>query len=91
MDTNSKLALALIVIAGLWGLAVWQRDLIARLYEFLGEAKIELKKVTWPRRREVVATTSVVLVTVFVFGVFLSTVDLIFTWSRTELFKALGL
>ena len=91
MDTSSKLAIVVIVIAGLWALAVRQRAGLARLHDFLGEVKVELKKVTWPRRAEVWVTTSVVIVTVFVFGIFLSTIDLIFTWMRNELFKALGL
>ena len=37
---------------------------------------MELKKVTWPSRKETIASTSVVLVTVFLVAFFLGIVDL---------------
>lgn len=44
---------------------------------FLGEVRSELKKVTFPGREEVVATTTVVIVTSFVFAIFLFIADLL--------------
>ena len=44
--------------------------------DFLQESKIELKKVTWPTRKETMATTSVVLVVVLFIAAFLGIVDL---------------
>ena len=44
--------------------------------EFLREVRVEMKQVTWPSRDDVVATTGVVIATVFFFGVFLWIVDL---------------
>lgn len=44
--------------------------------DFLQESKVELKKVTWPTRKETIATTSVVLVVVFFIAIFLGIVDL---------------
>lgn len=43
--------------------------------QFLREAKGELKRVKWPTRKELVATTSVVIVLTFVVGFFLGIVD----------------
>ena len=43
--------------------------------QFLREVKTELKKVTWPSRRDTVAATAVVLVAVFIIAVFLGIVD----------------
>ena len=43
---------------------------------FLGEVKGELKRTTWPSRKEVWGTTTVVIATVFVFAVFLFVVDM---------------
>ena len=43
--------------------------------QFLREVKQELKKVTWPSRRDTLAGTAVVLVAVLVIAVFLSIVD----------------
>ena len=44
---------------------------------FIGEVVMELKKTTWPGRREVYGTTLVVIVMVIVCSVFLWGVDLI--------------
>lgn len=43
---------------------------------FLAEAKIELKKVTWPTRKELLTTTAVVLILVLLVAFFLGVVDL---------------
>jgi preprotein translocase subunit SecE len=42
---------------------------------FLSEVRNELKRVTWPSRREVYATTIVVIVTSIFFGIYLFTID----------------
>jgi preprotein translocase subunit SecE len=44
--------------------------------QFLREVKTELKKVTWPSRRDALAGTAVVLVAVFIIALFLGIVDL---------------
>jgi len=43
--------------------------------QFLREVKTELKKVTWPSRKDTVAGTGVVLVAVFIIALFLGIVD----------------
>jgi preprotein translocase subunit SecE len=43
--------------------------------QFLKEARVELKKVTWPSRRDAIAGTVVVLITVFICAFFLGIVD----------------
>ncbi len=47
------------------------------LITFYGDVKTELKKVTWPSKKEVYSTTMVVIVTVFFFGLYLFLVDLL--------------
>ena len=47
-----------------------------RWMKFLSEVKMELKRTTWPGRREVQNTTVVVVITVFIFAAFLGVVDL---------------
>ncbi|NWG01134.1 MAG: preprotein translocase subunit SecE [Thermoanaerobaculaceae bacterium] len=49
-----------------------------RLKTFLHEVVVETKKVTWPSRDEVVATTIVVIAASFIFGIFLYLCDLVF-------------
>ncbi|MBU1343372.1 MAG: preprotein translocase subunit SecE [Proteobacteria bacterium] len=44
--------------------------------EFLREVKVELKKVTWPTRKQTTGTTIVVIVFVFVVAAFLGLFDL---------------
>jgi preprotein translocase subunit SecE len=43
---------------------------------FLAEVRVELSRVTWPTRREVWATTVVVILTSMLFGVYLWVIDL---------------
>ena len=43
---------------------------------FLSEVRNEMRRVTWPSRREVYATTLVVLLTAMFFGVYLWGLDL---------------
>jgi preprotein translocase subunit SecE len=43
--------------------------------QFLKEAKVELKKVTWPSKKDAIAGTVVVLITVFICAIFLGIVD----------------
>jgi preprotein translocase subunit SecE len=49
--------------------------MISRAIEFLSEVKAEVKKVTWPSRREAVGGTAVVLVVVLLIAVFLGLID----------------
>ena len=49
---------------------------IEKIRQFLREVKTELKKVSWPQRKETVASTSIVLVIVIIIGIFLGLVDL---------------
>jgi len=47
-----------------------------RFRQFLHEVRVEMKQVTWPTWADVRATTAVVIVTVFFFGLYLFVVDL---------------
>ncbi|MGQ9646159.1 MAG: preprotein translocase subunit SecE [Thermodesulfobacteriota bacterium] len=51
------------------------REKYDRAIQFLREVKTELKKVTWPTRKDTVAATAVVLVAVFIIALFLGVVD----------------
>ena len=55
---------------------------------FLTEVTMELKRTTWPTQREVQGTTLVVIVTVFVFAVFLFAVDYVLSQGVTRIFEA---
>ena len=47
----------------------------ARLAEFLREVRSEMRKVIWPSRVEVQSTTTVVIVTVFLFATYFWLLD----------------
>ena len=57
---------------------------------FLTDVRAEMRKVVAPTRKEVQSTTSVVLITVFVFGFFFFVVDLIFNRALQEILTRLG-
>jgi preprotein translocase subunit SecE len=49
-----------------------------RTKAFLGDVRAEMKRVSWPNFAQIRATTIVVLVTVFFFGVYFGILDWIF-------------
>ncbi|MBI5342577.1 MAG: preprotein translocase subunit SecE [Deltaproteobacteria bacterium] len=49
--------------------------LVQRVSGFLQEFKTEMKKVTWPGRKETASSTAVVIVTVMIIVIFLGLVD----------------
>jgi preprotein translocase subunit SecE len=51
------------------------KNLPSRISSFTADVKSELKKVTWPSKKEVYGTTIVVIITVFFFGFYLFMVD----------------
>jgi len=61
-----------------------------KLKQFLIEVWSELKKTTWPGRKEVYGTTVVVIVTVLICAVYLWVVDLILNAGMAAVFRAFG-
>ena len=49
-----------------------------KVRDFLNEVGAELKKSSWPTRKELVDSTMVVIVTVLILGVFVAAADVIF-------------
>jgi preprotein translocase subunit SecE len=67
-------------VTGWWG----------RSRRFLAEVRNEMARVTWPSRKEVYATTLVVILTSFFFGVYLYGVDLILSKMIGWIFQTFG-
>jgi preprotein translocase subunit SecE len=57
---------------------------------FLSDVRAEMRKVVTPTRKQVQATTSVVIVTVFIFGFFFFVVDLIYNRALQLVLTKLG-
>ena len=53
-----------------------KENLLSRSVQFLREVKMELKKVTWPSRKQTIGSTVVVLVLVTIIAFFLGAVDI---------------
>ncbi len=51
-------------------------NFIYKSLQFLREVKIELKKVTWPTRKQTISSTIVVIIIVFLISFFLGIVDI---------------
>jgi preprotein translocase subunit SecE len=67
-------------VTGWWG----------RMRRFLSEVRNETARVTWPSRKEVYATTIVVILTSIFFGVYLWGVDLVLNGIVGWIYKTLG-
>jgi preprotein translocase subunit SecE len=52
------------------------KDVWTKIKTFFVEVNAEIRKVTWPTMKEVRDTTIVVIIAVFIFGIFLYLVDL---------------
>jgi preprotein translocase subunit SecE len=59
----------------------------ARVFDLATEVVSELKKVTWPTRKETSNATVVVIVTVFISSLFLGFFDLVWSWSTDLIYK----
>ena len=57
---------------------------------FLVDVRGEIRKVVTPSWKEVKATTTVVIIAVFIFGVFFFVVDAIFQWGLHAMLGKLG-
>jgi len=58
--------------------------------QFLTDVRGEMRKVVTPSRKDVEATTTVVLIAVFLFGLFFFVVDWIFDLGLHQLLSRLG-
>ncbi|MEW5724929.1 MAG: preprotein translocase subunit SecE [Thermodesulfobacteriota bacterium] len=61
--------------------------LSAKVRQFFREVRVELRKVTWPSRKETMASTSVILVVVFLVALYLGAVDIILSRALKLLFQ----
>jgi preprotein translocase subunit SecE len=61
-----------------------------RARRFLAEVRNEMGRVTWPTRREVYATTFVVILTSIFFGVYLWAIDILLNRFVSWVFRTLG-
>jgi len=63
---------------------------LRRMRQFLVEVVSELKKTTWPGRREVYGTTMVVVVAVMICAAYLWLVDMVLNRAMNLVFQVFG-
>jgi preprotein translocase subunit SecE len=63
---------------------------LSRSRRFIAEVRNEMGRVTWPTRREVYATTFVVILTAIFFGVYLWGIDILLNRLVAWIFRVTG-
>ena len=58
-----------------------------KIKSFYNDVRAEMRKVTWPGLKEVRGTTTVVIITVFIFAVYFGVIDFIIQHSVTAMFN----
>jgi preprotein translocase subunit SecE len=53
-----------------------EKNFFEKSLQFLREVKVELKKVTWPSRKQTMGSTAVVIILVMIISLFLGIVDI---------------
>ena len=61
--------------------------MIGKVQKFFSEVTVELKKVNWPTRPELMEATWVVIVSTFFLGLFIGTTDFVFSRLLTFFIK----
>jgi preprotein translocase SecE subunit len=78
-------ALALVFLAGLGSTIFWVLGRNSRTVDFLIATEGEMKKVNWSTRREVVGSTTAVIVTAVIIAVFCFGIDRAFFWFFAQI------
>lgn len=73
--------LALLVAIGISTAIFLQTVAGQRAWEFIGEARTEVRKVVWPTRKETIQTTLVVMAMVVVVAILLWIIDMFLMWA----------
>ena len=78
---------AAVSVASTEGLGAKMKAWPQRTKSFYTEVRTEMKKVTTPSLKEVQATTVVVIITVFLFGVYFFVIDFLIQHSVDKFFR----
>jgi len=63
------------------------KNWLQRTKEYIDELKQEMRRVSWPNRKQVEGTTAVVIISVFMFAGYFAIVDAILQRATTGLFN----
>jgi len=68
------------------GFSAWLKG----VKDYIDELKTEMRRVTWPTRKQVQATTAVVIVSVFLFAAYFALVDAVLGNGINNIFHKLA-
>jgi preprotein translocase subunit SecE len=66
------------------------RNWFKSVKDYIGELRAEMRRVTWPSRVQVQATTAVVIISVFLFAAYFALVDALLGSTINKIFHALA-
>ena len=72
--------LGLLAAVGVAVAVAFQTEKGRSIWSFMHDAQIEVRKVVWPTKQETVQTTLIVIVMVFIVGLFLWLLDMFLNW-----------
>ena len=83
LENESQLyrVLALLVVVAIAVGVVYTTALGKRVNGYRRDSFIEVRKVIWPSRQETIQTTLIVIVAVFIIGIFLWLLDMLLLWG----------
>jgi len=58
-----------------------------KILQFFREVRVEIKKVTWPTRKETLASTVVVLITTFIIADFIGVMNFLLSTGVEQILK----
>jgi preprotein translocase subunit SecE len=73
--------LALVGLVIVAAFLIFTTELGKKLWEFMKESRVEVRKVIWPSRQETTQTTIIVFVMVFIVGLVLWLLDMFLFWG----------
>ncbi|MDH5518621.1 MAG: preprotein translocase subunit SecE [Gammaproteobacteria bacterium] len=73
--------IALLVIGIIAVAVVYTTAIGKRVAGFVRDSRTEVRKVVWPSRQETIQTTLIVIVAVFIIGIFLWLLDMLLLWG----------
>ncbi len=62
------------------------KNWLQKVKEYVGDLKLEMRRVTWPTRKQVEGTTAVVIFSVFAFAAYFAVVDSVLKAGVDRLF-----
>ncbi|MBI5283373.1 MAG: preprotein translocase subunit SecE [Candidatus Solibacter usitatus] len=68
------------------GIGAW----LSSVKEYFDDLKAEMRRVTWPAKKQVQATTAVVIAAIFLFAAYFAVVDLVLGRAVNQIFQTLA-